>query len=112
MAQPKQKEEWLLDEVADVFRLLSEVVRLRMMQLLAEGSATVGEVAAALEIAQPTASKHLKQLYDGGLVTRTMRGTKAIYRLSDNHSLKMVGTVEKRLTEATRARFSALKKIR
>jgi DNA-binding transcriptional ArsR family regulator len=47
---------------------LAEPNRRRILDLLREGERPVGELADALQIAQPSASKHLKTLRDAGLV--------------------------------------------
>lgn len=47
---------------------LAEPNRRRILDLLRDGERPVGELAEALQIAQPSASKHLKTLKDAGLV--------------------------------------------
>jgi DNA-binding transcriptional ArsR family regulator len=47
---------------------LAEPNRRRILDLLRDGERPVGELADALQIAQPSASKHLKTLKDAGLV--------------------------------------------
>jgi len=59
---------------ADLFRLLGDEDRLRLLALCAEEELTVGELAALLGEAQPAASKHIQTLERAGLVKRTVRG--------------------------------------
>jgi DNA-binding transcriptional ArsR family regulator len=51
-----------------LFAALAEPNRLRIVELLRDGPATVSEIAERLPIRQPQASKHLKTLTDAGLV--------------------------------------------
>ena len=66
-------------EVAERLRPLSDPTRLTILVQLAHGPMGVTELANALHIAQPTASVHLRQLRDAGLVAVERRGTRTIY---------------------------------
>ncbi|MDQ6418140.1 metalloregulator ArsR/SmtB family transcription factor [Paenibacillus sp. LHD-117] len=50
------------------FSALSEPNRLRIVELLASGPLTVGDIADRLQLRQPQASKHLRVLLEAGLV--------------------------------------------
>ena len=58
----------------DVFAALADPTRRRMVERLARGRRSVGEVAAGFEMSQPALSKHVKVLEAAGLVTRTVAG--------------------------------------
>lgn len=53
------------------------------MELLAERSRSVGELADALPISRPAVSRHLRLLKTAGLVSEKPEGTRRIYRLHD-----------------------------
>jgi len=72
-----------LEMVAARFRLLSEPMRLRILQELQAGERTVGELVEAVGAGQANVSKHLAILAGGGLVTRTRRGLFAYYKIAD-----------------------------
>ena len=55
-----------------LFSALSDSTRRAMLARLAQGEATVAELAAPFGMAQPTISKHLRVLEDAGLI-RTAR---------------------------------------
>jgi ArsR family transcriptional regulator len=59
---------------ADVFRLLGDEARLRVLRLLAHGRLNVGELVRILGLAQSTVSRHLKLLREGGLVAERREG--------------------------------------
>jgi len=65
---------------ADVFSAIGETRRREILALLAADERAVGDIVAALNLAQPSVSKHLKVLYDVGLVTVRREGRQAFYR--------------------------------
>jgi DNA-binding transcriptional ArsR family regulator len=52
-----------------------------MLDTLARGPATAGELAALLPIARPGTSRHLRVLRDAGLVDVRQRGQQRVYEL-------------------------------
>jgi len=72
-----------MQEFIKVMKALSDPNRVRLLKLLQRRVMCVCEIRAALGIAQPTASKHLKILEDAGLVSRGKEGLWVNYSLSD-----------------------------
>lgn len=58
----------------DLFRALADPTRRAMLQDLAQGPRTVGELAAPFAISLAAASKHIQALEHAGLVAREIRG--------------------------------------
>ncbi|MGO1538123.1 MAG: ArsR/SmtB family transcription factor [Leucobacter sp.] len=56
-----------------VFAALADPTRREILTRLAQGPATVGEVAKPFDMSRPAISQHLKVLERAGLVTRTTR---------------------------------------
>jgi DNA-binding transcriptional ArsR family regulator len=73
----------MIELVAQRFRVLGEPMRIKLLERLRDGEATVGELQEALGASQQNVSKHLGILYDAGMVARTKRGTHARYSISD-----------------------------
>jgi DNA-binding transcriptional ArsR family regulator len=67
----------------DLFRVLADPTRRRILDLLAErGTATVGELAAQFpDLVASGISKHLMALRAAGVVTATRQGRQQLYRL-------------------------------
>lgn len=65
----------------DVFAALAEPNRRKMLEFLGESPRSVGEVAGAIGLRQPTATKHLQALERAGLVTAHPLGRRRIYAL-------------------------------
>lgn len=59
------------DALSLVFAALADPTRREILSKLAQGPATVGEVAAPFSMSGPAISQHLKVLERAGLVTRT-----------------------------------------
>ncbi len=68
-----------LEVVADRFRLLSDPMRLKILQCLREGEATVSQLVEATQSSQPNVSKHLSILKGAGLVKRRQEGNSAYF---------------------------------
>ncbi len=73
----------LIDLVAQRFRVLGEPMRIKLLDRLRDGDATVGELQEALGASQPNVSKHLGILHGAGMVSRTKHGTRTVYSISD-----------------------------
>jgi DNA-binding transcriptional ArsR family regulator len=65
----------------DIFAVIGDARRRRILELLAAGERSVGALATELGIAQPSVTQHLTALRDAGLVTSEKRGTSSIYTL-------------------------------
>ncbi len=80
---PHPLPEPLVELVAQRFRVLGEPMRIKVLDRLREGDASVGELQEALGASQQNLSKHLGILHSAGMVSRTKRGNRTIYAISD-----------------------------
>ncbi len=58
-------------------------MRIKLLDRLREGDATVSELQEALGASQQNVSKHLGILHGAGMVGRTKRGNSVVYSISD-----------------------------
>ena len=65
------------------FRVLAEPMRIKLLDRLRAGDATVGELQSALGASQQNISKHLVILHNAGMVTRTKHGNQVRYSIAD-----------------------------
>ncbi len=72
-------------EFIKVMKALSDPNRVKLIKMLQEKVLCVCEIQAALGIAQPTVSKHLKILENAGLVTHAKDGLWVNYRIADGN---------------------------
>lgn len=72
-----------LDAMIDALKAVAEPSRLRILALLALGDLTVSDLTTILGQSQPRVSRHLKLLFDAGLISRYQEGAWAYFRLAD-----------------------------
>lgn len=65
------------DRLSEIFAALANTTRRAILERLAEGEATVNELAEPFNMSLPAISKHIKVLEKAGLITQ---GQKAQYR--------------------------------
>ena len=80
---PRPLPEQLVDLIAQRFRVIGEPMRIKLLDRLRDGEATVGELQAALDASQQNVSKHLGVLLQAGMVSRTKRGTSSVFAIAD-----------------------------
>ncbi|EGD57113.1 ArsR/SmtB family transcription factor [Gordonia neofelifaecis] len=66
----------------DVFLALANPVRRRLLEILAEGPLSAGELSDRFTLSRPAVAEHLKLLRDVGLVADDPQGRRRIYRLT------------------------------
>lgn len=74
-----------LERVTDIFKALSDINRIRIMELLASGEASVGHISHSLSLSQSNVSHQLKLLKSVKLVKSKRQGQSMIYSLDDQH---------------------------
>ena len=78
----------LTDELAELiarrFKLLGEPMRIKLLDALRDGDATVGELQQALGASQQNVSKHLGVLADAGVLGRRKQGNFVYYGVVDD----------------------------
>ena len=65
---------------SDPFNAIAEPRRRHILELIASEERSVNEIADALELGQPSVSKHLQVLLNVGLVTVRRDGRRTLYR--------------------------------
>lgn len=75
-----------MKEFIKVMKALSDPNRVKILKMLQHKSMCVCELQAALGIAQPTVSNHLKVLEDAGMVAYRKNGLWVNYFLADGNS--------------------------
>lgn len=66
----------------ELLKAVGEPTRLRLLNLLRQGSICVCDLQAVLKIPQPTISRHLAALRHAGLVQYVRNGTRVVYSLA------------------------------
>jgi DNA-binding transcriptional ArsR family regulator len=66
---------------ADAFAVLADPTRRRLVEVLHGGERSVGDLVAAVDIAQPGVSRHLRILHEAGFVSIRADGQRRLYTL-------------------------------
>lgn len=93
----------LVELIARRFRVIGEPMRIRLLDRLREGEATVNELADALGTSQQNVSKHLAVLADVAIVGRRKERNHVHYRIVDEGVFalceQVCGSVQQQLQE-------------
>lgn len=68
----------------DTFTALADPTRRQIIESLAAGETSFGELADRFEMSRPAVSQHLKVLRDAGIVASRADAQRRIYRLTDD----------------------------
>ena len=100
----------MTDPLSDTFAALAHPARRAMLARLAEGEATVNEIAEPFDMSLPAVSKHIKVLERAGLVSQ---GKQAQYRpcTLNPAPLKQVASWAEQYRPIWEARFDQLETV-
>jgi len=89
--------------IARRFQVMAEPMRIRLLDRLRDGKASVNDLVAATGASQQNVSKHLGVLLEAGIVGRRKEGNRAFYRIVDEGVFglceEVCGTVRRQLEE-------------
>jgi DNA-binding transcriptional ArsR family regulator len=95
----------LAELIARRFRMLGEPTRIKLLDRLREGEATVNELSEELGASQQNVSKHLAMLAEVGILGRRKEGTFVYYRIVDEGVFalcdQVCGSVQQQLQALT-----------
>jgi DNA-binding transcriptional ArsR family regulator len=89
MPLPHPLPEPVVELIARRFRVLAEPMRIRILDRLRGGEASVQELADTLGASQQNVSKHLAVLHEAGIVARRKEGTYTYYAIADEGVLAL-----------------------
>jgi DNA-binding transcriptional ArsR family regulator len=73
---------------ADLYRVLSNATRLRILWTLADRELSVGEIAAAAETSLQNASQHLHLMQGKGILISRREAQTIYYRITDDEAVR------------------------
>jgi DNA-binding transcriptional ArsR family regulator len=83
----------VVELVARRFRVIGEPMRIRILDRLRGGEATVAELTDSLGTSQQNMSKHLGVLHEAGIVGRRKQGTHTLYAIADESVIALCDQV-------------------
>ena len=83
----------VFDQAAELFRVMSAPMRLKIISSLCNSEKNVGELLAEISTTQPNMSQHLNTLYQAGVLGKRRDGVQIFYRIVDERAAKMCRAV-------------------
>lgn len=80
---PSPPPEPLVEFIANRFKVLSEPMRIRILDRLRSGERSVGDLVAELGTTQQNVSRHLATMHQDGMLGRRREGSRVIYWIDD-----------------------------
>jgi DNA-binding transcriptional ArsR family regulator len=100
-----------LTQVADYFKVLSELSRLQVLCSLKSGAKNVSEIMVETGLGQANVSKHLKILAQAGIVSRTPQGVSVYYEIVEPFIFDLCELVGDRLSIRLQEQSQHLKQL-
>lgn len=86
-------------QLAELFRLLGEPNRLRLVAACLDGPRSVGDLTEEVGVSQSLVSQHLRLLRAGRLLKQTRQGRNMFYELPDCHVRTMLTNMMDHVSE-------------
>lgn len=86
-------------QLAELFKIMGDPTRLRIIRILLEGDMCVSHLAEAMAMGQSAVSHQLRVLRTANLVTYRKEGKTVYYRLADDHIKTLLDTGLEHVTE-------------
>lgn len=88
-------DERLLEQAADMLRVMAHAQRLRIVEMLMLERHSVGELALALEAAPSAVSQHLNLMKAHGLVEAEREARNVYYRVTNPNAINLIKCLRK-----------------
>jgi ArsR family transcriptional regulator, lead/cadmium/zinc/bismuth-responsive transcriptional repressor len=96
MTKPDQHD---IDQLADLFHLLGDATRLRIVLACLAQPTAVGEIATALTLSSSLVSHHLRLLRAARIVKAERQGKQVFYAAADAHISTLLATMFEHIAE-------------
>jgi ArsR family transcriptional regulator, lead/cadmium/zinc/bismuth-responsive transcriptional repressor len=99
-ARPRRLTEAAIAELADMFRLMSDPTRLRIILACLDQPASVGDMASKLGSSPSLVSHHLRLLRAARLLQAERQGRQVFYLVTDEHVRRMLTDMAEHVEES------------
>ena len=94
------------EHAAEIFRVMSAPMRLKIISCLCNGEKNVSELLAEIETTQPNMSQHLNTLYQSGVLGKRREGVQIYYRITNDRVVTLCRAICTQIAiETDSARF-------
>ncbi|HPK31934.1 metalloregulator ArsR/SmtB family transcription factor [Ottowia sp.] len=92
-AEQALESDQVFELAAEVFRLMSAPMRLKIISALCNGEKNVGELLQEIHTTQPNMSQHLATLYQAGVLGKRREGVQIYYRITNERVVTLCRAV-------------------
>ena len=85
----------ITEKISQVFKLLSDTNRVKILFSLESGSRTVSQIIETTNMSQPLVSFHLRVLREAGLIKTSRKSTFVFNELCDDELINLIRKFEK-----------------
>ena len=93
MPEQALESDQVFNRAAELFRIMSAPMRLKIISSLCNSEKNVGQLLAEISTTQPNMSQHLNTLYTARVLGRRRDGVQIFYRIVDDRAAKMCRAV-------------------
>jgi ArsR family transcriptional regulator len=83
----------VFETAAEVFRVMSAPMRLKIISSLCNGEKNVGQLLEEIDTTQPNMSQHLGTLYQSGVIGKRRDGVQIFYRIINDRVVTLCRAV-------------------
>jgi DNA-binding transcriptional ArsR family regulator len=87
------KPDHVFDKAAELFRVMSAPMRLKIISCLCEGEQNVSYLLSKIETTQPNMSQHLNTLYKAGVLAKQREGVQIYYSIANEQIVNLCRVV-------------------
>lgn len=98
MADQDHPDDWV-DQLADLFHLLGDATRLRIVIACQAQPTAVGDIASALSLSSSLVSHHLRLLRAARIVKAERQGKQVLYSAADDHISGLLASMAEHIAE-------------
>ena len=91
--KPEMEPDQVFEQAADLFRVMSAPMRLKIISSLCNSEKNVSELLGEIATTQPNMSQHLNTLYQAGVLGKRRDGVQIFYRIVDERAASMCRAV-------------------
>jgi len=92
-ASANDESDVVFDSAAELFRLLSTPIRLKIISALCGHEKNVSQLLAEIDTTQPNMSQHLSTLYRAGVLGKRRDATQIYYRIENQQAVAVCRSV-------------------
>jgi ArsR family transcriptional regulator len=87
------KPDHVFDKAAELFRVMSAPMRLKIISCLSEGEQNVSYLLSKIDTTQPNMSQHLNTLYKAGVLAKQRDGVQIYYSIANQQIVQLCKAV-------------------